>query len=194
MLTVCTSTSGRPAMERNGSGSGGGGRSRLHHKRRPGHRRNTQHSVATVEPICDMRKVINGVVTVDQDKLNKLVQRDPIDLHYTVEEEPFARYILLTSKALASSSSRPVFCQSYIFGCCKLYVFLPIWDAFFLDSSASKCLQMNERLPLASLMVTWSEGKRAGQVVRHTVCVFFHLLSSSLFHHLLFHFLGLLPK
>ena len=42
---------------------------------------------------------------------------------------------------------------------------------FFLDSSASKCLQMNERLPLASLMVTWSEGKRAGQVVRHTVCV-----------------------
>ena len=65
---------------------------------------------------------------------------------------------------------------------------------FFLDSSASKCLQMNERLPLASLMVTWSEGKRAGQVVRHTVCVFFHLLSSSLFHHLLFHFLGLLPK
>lgn len=88
-----------PTMERNGGGSGGGGgggggggRSRLHHKRRPGHRRNTQHSVATVEPICDMRKVVNGVVTVDQDKLNKLVQTDPIDLHYAVEEEPFARF------------------------------------------------------------------------------------------------------
>ncbi len=76
-----------------GGGGGGGGRSRLHHKRRPGHRRNTQHSVATVEPICDMRKVVNGVVTVDQDKLNKLVQTDPIDLHYAVEEEPFARLV-----------------------------------------------------------------------------------------------------
>ena len=81
-------------MERSGGGSGGsgGGRSRLHHKRRPGHRRNTQHSVATVEPICDMRKVVNGVVTVDQDKLKKLVQTDPIDLHYAVENEPFARF------------------------------------------------------------------------------------------------------
>ena len=85
-------------MERSGGGSGGsgGGRSRLHHKRRPGHRRNTQHSVATVEPICDMRKVVNGVVTVDQDKLNKLVQTDPIDLHYAVEDEPFARFDSVT--------------------------------------------------------------------------------------------------
>lgn len=92
-------------MERNGGGGGGvvggsggsgGGRSRLHHKRRPGHRRNTQHSVATVEPICDMRKVVNGVVTVDQDKLNKLVQTDPIDLHYAVEEEPFASGLFAT--------------------------------------------------------------------------------------------------
>lgn len=85
-------------MERSGGGSvgSGGGRSRLHHKRRPGHRRNTQHSVATVEPICDMRKVVNGVVTVDQDKLKKLVQTDPIDLHYAVEDEPFARFDSVT--------------------------------------------------------------------------------------------------
>ena len=85
-------------MERSGGGSGGsgGGRSRLHHKRRPGHRRNTQHSVATVEPICDMRKVVNGVVTVDQDKLKILVQTDPIDLHYAVENEPFARFDSVT--------------------------------------------------------------------------------------------------
>jgi hypothetical protein len=52
--------------------------------------------VATVEPICDMRKVVNGVVTVDQEKLNKLVQTDPIDLHYAVEEEPFARFVSVT--------------------------------------------------------------------------------------------------
>lgn len=103
-----TSSTGsmEPTRERNGgggvgggSGGGGGGissgRSRLHHKRRPGHRRNTQHSVATVEPICDMRKVVNGVVTVDQDKLEKLVQTDPIDLHYAVEQEPFARWATL---------------------------------------------------------------------------------------------------
>ena len=99
-----------PAMERNGGGSGvggggsGGGRSRLHHKRRPGHRRNTQHSVATVEPICDMRKVVNGVVTVDQDKLNKLVQTDPIDLHYAVEEEPFARFDSVTLNVIIRNS------------------------------------------------------------------------------------------
>ena len=173
MLTVCTSTSGRPAMERNGSGSGGGGRSRLHHKRRPGHRRNTQHSVATVEPICDMRKVINGVVTVDQDKLNKLVQRDPIDLHYTVEEEPFARYILLTSKALASSSSRPVFCQSYIFGCCKLYVFLPIWDAFFFRQLSIK-MSTNERKAPSSKSHGHMVGGEKSWPGRqtHSVCVF----------------------
>jgi len=89
-----TSASTAAVMERSngsGGGGGGGGRSRLHHKRRPGHRRNTQHNVATVEPICDMRKVVNGVVSVDPDKLNKLVQRDPIEMHYAVEEEPFAR-------------------------------------------------------------------------------------------------------
>lgn len=75
-----------------GGGGGGGARMRLH-KRRPGHRRPTQHHVASsVEPVCDMRKVVNGVVSVDQDKLNKLVQREPIDDHYAVEEEPFARY------------------------------------------------------------------------------------------------------
>jgi len=84
-------------MERHGGGgsSSSSGRLRLHHKRRPGHRRNTQHNVATVEPICDLRKVINGIVTVDQDKLKKLVQKDPIDLHYAVEEEPFARLVVL---------------------------------------------------------------------------------------------------
>jgi hypothetical protein len=73
-------------------GSGGGGRSHRH-KRRPGHRRNTQHNVgATVEPICDMQKVVNGVVSVDPDKWTKLVKQEPIDMYYEVEEEPFARY------------------------------------------------------------------------------------------------------
>lgn len=94
-------------MERHGGGGGGGsssssGRLRLHHKRRPGHRRNTQHNVATVEPICDLRKVVNGIVTVDQDKLKKLVQQDPIDVHYAVEEEPFARLVASTMHILIS--------------------------------------------------------------------------------------------
>lgn len=100
---VTGSSNPTPAtMERHGGGGGGGssgssGRLRLHHKRRPGHRRNTQHNVATVEPICDLRKVVNGIVAVDQDKLKKLVQQDPIDLHYAVEEEPFARLVFQIS-------------------------------------------------------------------------------------------------
>lgn len=95
--TVNNSNPAPSTMERHGGGgsSSSSGRLRLHHKRRPGHRRNTQHNVATVEPICDLRKVINGIVTVDQDKLKKLVQQDPINLHYAVEEEPFARLVVV---------------------------------------------------------------------------------------------------
>ncbi len=96
---IGASASGGSGGSGGGAGGGGGGAgggsaaARSHrHKRRPGHRRNTQHNVgASVEPICDMRKVVNGIVGVDHDKWTKLVKQEPIDLFYEVEDEPFAR-------------------------------------------------------------------------------------------------------